>query len=97
MITKETAADIWHAYNETEKAEELLKHCAEQLERTGTLDCLKDSRGNGLTLGIPSGPGSHSLYHVDPVIAVRLIQSHIDLKQIRLKELMAIAQLQLKG
>lgn len=99
MITKETCVKIWNAYNEIEKAEKLISDMAETLAKdkekhTPTLhNAFGEQRG--LQLAVPSGRDSHSLYNVNIDLGVKVIEEHIKFNRKRLKELQAIAKIEL--
>jgi hypothetical protein len=78
MITKNTAYDIWIAYDEITKAEKLLTDLEELTKDDHEMnlrDCF--GRQRGLQLGIPSGENGHRLFDVNPKLAVQVIKAHI--------------------
>lgn len=85
MITKQTASELWFAYDEIEKAEKLLAILEEQRQRGEPLN-LRDAFGRprGLQLGVPSGETSHRLYDVHPAIAKSVLDAHISTKKAEL-------------
>lgn len=85
MISKQTAFDLWVAYDEIAKGEKLLSQMQEQLSRGETVD-LRDSfgRSRGLQLGIPSGESGHRLFDVHPTLAIEVIRAHVAQKKIEL-------------
>jgi hypothetical protein len=78
MITKQTAFDIWCAYDEIAKGEALLKQMKEEMAG-GQLPDLRDAFGRprNLQLGVPSGENRHRLFDVHPNLAVAIIEAHI--------------------
>jgi hypothetical protein len=78
MITKQTAFDLWVAYDEITKGEKLLADMEEQARRGESMD-LRDGFGRRrcLQLGVPSGENSHRLLDVHPSLAVEVIKAHI--------------------
>lgn len=102
MITKQTAADIWHAYREIEAGEKLLSDMEQERQRMNAdryAPTLRDAFGRvrQLQLGIPSGENSHKLFDVSPVIAEAVIRSHIEHKRAELAALQERASLELEG
>ncbi len=98
MISKETARKIFNCHGEIEKSNGLISAMKEAIKEEGTTD-LKDNFGDrrGLQLGIPSGQSGHTLYNVPVEISIKVIEAHIEQKERQLKELMAIATIELKG
>ena len=84
MITKATAANIYNAHYEIEKAEKLLDELQKEMNKSGELK-LSDAFGNkkGLTLGVPTSSNSHSLYNVSESIAIAVIKQNIEDKKKR--------------
>lgn len=101
MITKETCVKIWNAHNEIEKAEKLIKDMADRVKanKEKNSPTLYDAFGEqrGLMLGVPSGENGHQLYNVNLDLSVKIIEKHIEEQNKRLEELMAIANIELKG
>ncbi len=101
MITKETCANIWHCYNEIEKAEQLLEEMGNILKRDPEKNPpqIKDVFGGrrDLQLGVPCGSSGHTLYGVGVELGVQVIEAHIESKKKRLEELRTIAKLELKA
>lgn len=85
MITKQTAYDIWIAYDEIEKGEKLLTEMLEQRSRGETMN-LRDSFGRprSFQLGVPSGDNAHRLFDVQPLLAVEVIKAHVAHKRAEL-------------
>lgn len=88
MIGKQTALDIWKAYQEIEVGEDLLKTLEEASARSEPPD-LRDhfGRPRGLQLGVPSGDNGHRLFDVHPSLAKAVIRAHIASKQAELQAL----------
>lgn len=100
MITKNTAERIWTAYNEIEKAKELLKEARKALERATedthtSMDRLRGRRV--IEMGVPSGSNGHRILDVPIEIAAKVIDAHIEKQERALKELMGIAEIELKS
>lgn len=99
MISKETAVKIASTYNELENAQKLINDMAEVLQRDEdkTYPNLYNAFGErkGLQLAVPSGENGHRLFDVSAELSVKVIQDHIANKQARLRELMAVATLEL--
>lgn len=101
MITKETCVQIWNAHNEIENSRLLIKNMAkivseDKEKRAPTLtDAFGDRRG--LQLGVPTGNNGHNLYNVSVELAVKVIEQHIEMNQLRLTELMAIVKIELSA
>lgn len=93
MITKQTAYDIWCAYDEITKAQKLLKSAEDALKESQPFN-LRDSFGRprSLQLGVPSGESSHRLFDVHPALAEAVIRAHIAEKQERLIALNELAK-----
>lgn len=98
MITKDTARKIYNCHHEIEKAGELLKEMKTEISKTGKPE-LTNAFGEkkGLQLGVPSSNSSQTLYDVPPELAYDVIAAHIRQKDQQLKELMAIAKIELNG
>jgi hypothetical protein len=93
MISRETAAAIWHAYREMDAGEKLLQDMArqrDQLAKRGDearfAESLPDAFGRmrGMSLGIPSGDRAHQLFDVSPLLADSVIRAHIANKRAEL-------------
>lgn len=101
MITKETACKIWACHEEIEKSEKLIKDMAEvlQQDKEKTFPNLYNAFGErkGLQLGVPSGSNGHRIYDVNADLSVKIIEKHIEEKNKRLVELMAIAKIELRN
>ncbi len=101
MISKETCVKIWNAYNEIDSANELIKNMAETLKTDSEKKAptIHNAFGDrtGLQLGLPSGNSSHRLYSVPVDLSVKIIEAHIQAQEQRLKELMAIAKIELNS
>jgi hypothetical protein len=82
MITKQTAYDIWIAYDEIAKGEKLLAEMEEQRQRGDEMN-LRDAFGRRrcLQLGVPSGENAHRLLDVQPSLAIEVIKAHIAQKK----------------
>ncbi len=82
MISKQTAFDLWIAYDEIDRGENLLADL-EELRRQGKEMNLRDSFGQPrrLQLGVPSGESSHRLMDLQPTLAVEVIKTHIAQKK----------------
>jgi hypothetical protein len=101
MITKETAMRIVWTYQELENSQKLIDDMAERLAKDAdkTYPNLYNAFGErkGLKLGVPSGDNGHQLFDVNADLAVKIIEKHIEDKQDRLRELMALATIELKA
>lgn len=99
MITKETAVRIANTYVELENSQKLIDDMGKVLEQDKDKQYpnLYNAFGErkGLQLGVPSGEIGHRLFDVSADLAVQVIQRHIEKKQARLRELMAIAFIEL--
>lgn len=82
MITKQTAYDIWIAYDEIDKSKKILADLEELLKKGEEMN-LRDTFGRHrcLQLGVPSGESSHRLFDVHPGLAIEVIKAHIAKKQ----------------
>lgn len=100
MITKQTAERIYYAYSEIEKAKELIKDIKQSLE-TATNDThtlLDRARGRRvIEMGVPSGGNGHRIFDVPLPVATKVIDAHIAANEEKLKELMAIAEIELRA
>lgn len=102
MISKDTAADIWHTYREIEAGEKLL---ADIIETRGKYPGdpfapkIRDTFGReqGLQLGIPSGENGHRLFSVQPQLAEAVIRAHIEHKRAELATVQERARIELAG
>ncbi len=96
MITQETAGRIWNCYREIETAQELLKELTEKL-KTEKDDTPLGSPGrrNNYQLGIPFGDTAHTLYNVQPKLALSVIRAHIAEKERELVEANEQARIEL--
>lgn len=85
MITKQTAYDIWIAYDEIAKGEKLLNDLNEA-DRQGESMNLRDGFGRrrSLQLGVPSGESSQRLFDVQPALAFAVISAHVANKRAEL-------------
>jgi hypothetical protein len=88
MITKQTAYDIWIAYDEIEKGRKLSEDIGGQLKNGEAVD-LRDvfGRRRNLQLGVPSSQNGHRLFDVAPALAVAVIDAHVANKEAELKAL----------
>jgi len=94
MISKQTAIDIAMCYREIETATELLAKVETQISNKGCKEDVRDVFGRpvgGLTLGVPSGPNSSTLYHVEWAIAAPVIRGHIAAQRAQLEALQLLA------
>lgn len=96
MITKQTAYDIWIAYDEIAKGEKLLADMEELRSRGETVN-LRDAFGRPrcLQLGVPSGESSHRLFDVQPSLAVQVIKVHVAQKNAELAAMQERARAEL--
>lgn len=78
MIQKKTAYSIVIAYQEIEAGEKLLTQLDEALSH-GELPDFRDHFGHqrGISLGVPNGDHSKSLFDVHPKLARAVIRAHI--------------------
>jgi hypothetical protein len=100
MITKETCVQIWNAWNEIDRANGLLNKMNEHLSKDDKKRPpeLKNAFGdnNGLSLGIPiSDSGTSYISGVSTELCVEIILQHISKQEKRLRELSAIAKIEL--
>lgn len=98
MITKETAQKIWSCHDGIERSDKLMADMKDELEKTGD-ERLIDAFGRkkGLELGVPSGKDGHRIFNVRIDLAIQIIESHKKDQQDELKELQAIAKIELNG
>ena len=98
MITKQTAYDIWIAYDEIAKGEQLIKTLEEQRSNHEPMN-LRDGFGRprSFQLGIPSGESGHRLYDVQPMLALQVIRAHVATKQAELGVLNERAKAELEA
>lgn len=96
MISKETAAKIYNAYAEIERANKLLDYLKESKTNPDwpTIEQGSD-RQKGLQLGIPTDYASHRLIDVRPELGLRVIEEHIVHQNKLLEDLMEKARLEL--
>lgn len=82
MISKQTAYDLWVAYDEIERAKRMLAELEEQRKRGDEMN-LRDAFGHrrALQLGVPSGDSSHRILDLQPSLAVEIIKAHIAQKR----------------
>lgn len=100
MITKQTAERIYWAYSEIEKAKELIKDIKQSLESAtnDTHTLLDRARGRRvIEMGVPSGSNGHRIFDVPLPVATKVIDAHIAANEEKLKELMAIAEIELRA
>ena len=99
MITKETAYQIAWTYNQIEEAQKLIDTMAEALAKDEDRNAPKFRSGfgeaRGIEMGLPMSGGSTRILQVRPELAVQVIKQHIEDKEARLKELRAIAEIEL--
>jgi hypothetical protein len=95
MITKQTAHDIWIAYDEIAKGKKLLADMEAQLAQDETINQRLAIRRRPLQLGIPSGESSHRLLDVAPALAIEVIKAHIAAKTAELGEIQHRARAEL--
>lgn len=100
MITKQTCVQIWNAWNEIERAEkmreDLLKAHNENNEEmpNDIRNAFGDNRG--AQLHIPTSFSSSTILSgVSIDLSVSIIDAHIEKQRRRLKELEAVAKLEL--
>jgi hypothetical protein len=88
MISKQTAYDIWVAYDEIEKGNALAAKM-ESARKEGEQFNLRDTFGRprGLQLGVPTSENGHRLFDVAPALALTVIQAHVAGKVSELKAL----------
>lgn len=99
MISKKTAVQIFTCYQEIENAEKIIEDLLESRKKSpDEVPSLSNAFGEkcGLQLGVPSGSNSHRLFHVNFEMSLKIIEQHIKDKNKRLRELEAIARLELK-
>lgn len=85
MITKQTAFELWVAYDEIAKGEKLIVDLEEQRARGETMN-LRDGFGRprSLQLGVPNGESSQRLFDVQPALALAVISAHVAQKRAEL-------------
>ncbi len=78
MITKQTAFDLWVAYDEIEKGEKLASDMAKAIKE-GEPCNLRDAFGRqrNMTLGVPTRENSQTLLDVAPALALQVIKAHV--------------------
>lgn len=79
LVSFETARDIAFAYREIESGEKLLADLAAAHGRYQPPD-IRDAFGrrqDGLTLGVPSGDSSRTMYQVSWSLAVPVVEAHV--------------------
>lgn len=79
LVDSKTAEAIAYAWREIETAEKLLADIRKALQDRVMPD-IRDAFGRqqrGLELGVPTGPTSQRLFHVDYQLAVPIIEAHI--------------------
>ncbi len=84
-ISQETARMIWVAYDEIANGKKLLaemKQRQKQHEDPNPRDAF--GRQRNLQLGIPCGESGHTLYDVQPKLAMAVIAAHIAEKRVLL-------------
>lgn len=98
MITKETAAKIWTAHQQIEKAHEM-KEKIEEANKWGKDPTPIDNFGRkrGYSLGVPSGDSGERLLSVDPGIVPHIIDAHVAVKRKELEEACVMARIELAG
>lgn len=96
MITKQTAYEIWLAYDEIEKGRALAEKMTASLKE-GEPFSLRDSFGRprGLQLGVPTSENSHRLFDVAPALAKAIIEAHVAGKEAELRALAEKARAEL--
>ena len=98
MITKETARKIFAAHTEIENSYKLLEEVKETIKKTGTLEFASGWDGSsvrGCEFSIPNGPSGSRLFRVNAELSLKVIEQHIADKTSELKELEAIAKIEL--
>jgi hypothetical protein len=85
MISKQTAYEIWIAYDEIAKGNKIIEDIEEQVRNAEPLN-LRDSFGRlrNLQLGVPSGENSQRLFDVHPSLALQVIRAHVAHKEAEL-------------
>lgn len=102
MIKKQTAAKIYHAYEEIENASELLSKLREREAKGDDMTPSdKWGRKSGFTFGFPSHYSDtshgHSLYDVTPQLAKYVVEAHLAKTQALLAELQVKARMEIDG
>jgi|ERR1700760_1823036 len=99
MITKETCVKIYNCYEQIENGKKLMQDMAEVVKKDAEKKSptLSNAFGEriGLQLGVPSGSDGHRLYGISTELGVKVIEEHVQKNEQRLKELMAIAKIEL--
>jgi prophage maintenance system killer protein len=85
MITKQTAYDIWIAYDEIAKGEKLIADMEKAIKGGEAID-LRDTFGRrqNLSLGVPLSDNSRTLFDVAPSLALQVIRAHVANKRAEL-------------
>lgn len=99
MISFETVRDIAFAYREVETGEKLLADLDKAKERYIAPD-VRDAFGrrqDGLTLGVPSGDSSRTMYQVSWSLAVPVVEAHIANARARIAALCEKAAAEMSG
>jgi hypothetical protein len=82
MITRQTATDIWCAYDEIQKAQKLIEDMEKVIKEyrdPNPRDAF--GRPRNLSLGVPSGENSQRLFDVQPKLAISIMKAHIAEKE----------------
>lgn len=97
MITKEIARLIYHSHNEIENASKMIEEIKSKLTDDGRLelpDRWGDVRGD-LQLHIPSSGSGYHVKGVRGVVAIKVLQDHIEDHQKELIRLKDVCKIQL--
>jgi hypothetical protein len=96
VITKQTAYDIYIAYDEIAKGEKLLADMENAIKKGEAVD-LRDhfGRRQGLSLGVPLSDNSRTLFDVAPALAIQVIRAHVANKRAELAAINARAKAEL--
>lgn len=101
MITKETCVKIYNCWEQIENCEKLMKDMAEIVakDKERQEPRLSNAFGDrvGLQLGVPSGDSGHRIFGVSIDLSVKIIEQHVEVQKKRLKELEAIAKIELSN
>ena len=95
MITKETAAAIWSAYEEIRRGEELGNHVTEVLAKHEQPNPNDPFDRRRIEMGVPTGDRSHRLLNVCPGLATSVIKAHIADKRAELAKLQEQARMEM--
>jgi hypothetical protein len=79
MLTQKTAAALHNCHQQIMNAENLLAEMRKTLERNNEVDLI-DAFGrhrHSLQLGVPSSKSSHTIFNVDPDLAMVIIDAQV--------------------